>query len=421
GDPFAAQANTLDSYTANRANEYTQVRRDGRSVRQAHDRAGNMTRLLVRPVTDHPRQPDVLAAARWDAFHLLFDIDTGATPQQQYRYDAFRRRIVALELDGRAIQAGSRRYIYDGWNDIEERLFDDGATLATAPSTLERIYVNGREVDEPLLTAIDRNGDGRLGGPIRKNVPDVGADQEYYFLNNRLGSIMALLDADRADRVLKYCRYTVYGEATEQPVAARPRPRQDESAFGNVHLFAGRRFDHPTGLYYNRSRYYEPRSGRFIGRNPKRYVDGMNLYGYVSNNPTNRRDPLGLDEEAAGGPKYGPTVERERKRRLFPSGRKPSDGTGSGGTTSESPPDPCPNCLWSWKVESKTVKEELGTESATTYYYKPYEEEEIRTTQQLRCIYAAEVRPKLQSRAQTYFRLIWLLTSRMMLEYEKHQ
>jgi len=334
GDPFGARADTLDSYAANRANEYTQIRRNGRTASQTYDRAGNPTQFLVQPVTPRPR-PDALATARWDAFNLLFDIDTGVTPLQHYRYDALRRRIVTLERDGEAIRPGARRYLYDGWEVVEERLFDDGATLAAAPSTLERIYVNGMEIDEPLLAAIDRGGDDAPGGSVPKNGPDALADQEYYFLNNRLGSVMALLDADRADRVLEYYRYTVYGEATVLPAldaggredtpfdradnlltpsptkAATPTilehhaappacASQAASAFGNVYRFAGRRFDDPAGLYYNRHRYYDARSGRFLTRDPLGYVDGLNLYAYAAHNPLDAVDPLGLDFQYLG-------------------------------------------------------------------------------------------------------------------------
>lgn len=311
GDPFESRANMLDSYTANRANEYTEVRRNGRSFDQVHDRAGNLTRLVVQPVTGRP-QRDVLAAARWDAFNLLFDIDTGVTPRQHYRYDAFRRRVVTLDLEGSRIQPGSRRYIYCGWEVVEERIFDEGAMLLSAPSTLDRIYVTGREIDEPLLAAIDGNRDGMLGGPARKNVPEMQADQEYYFLNNRLGNIMALLDADWADRILEYYRYTVYGEVTVLPAVDTNNDGVDDTsldlsdnfasgqqrfsgAFGNFYLFTARRFDEMTGLYYYRNRYYEARTGRFVSRDLIGYASGcLNLYQYVGSRPVNYIDPTGL-------------------------------------------------------------------------------------------------------------------------------
>jgi RHS repeat-associated protein len=63
--------------------------------------------------------------------------------------------------------------------------------------------------------------------------------------------------------------------------------------FGNFYLLHARRFDDKTGLHYFRNRYYEARMGRFIGRDPLLYHDGMNLYFALMNDPGGWRDPLG--------------------------------------------------------------------------------------------------------------------------------
>lgn len=44
---------------------------------------------------------------------------------------------------------------------------------------------------------------------------------------------------------------------------------------------------------YYRARYYDPKAGRFINEDPAR--DGLNFYGYVSNNPALFSDPFGLE------------------------------------------------------------------------------------------------------------------------------
>ena len=69
------------------------------------------------------------------------------------------------------------------------------------------------------------------------------------------------------------------------------------SEHGNSYLFTGRRFDGSTGSYYFRNRYYEPKSVRFMGRDPLGYIDSMNLYVYVLNNPGTNIDPLGLMDD----------------------------------------------------------------------------------------------------------------------------
>ncbi len=58
-------------------------------------------------------------------------------------------------------------------------------------------------------------------------------------------------------------------------------------------LYAGRRYDAETGLYYVRARYYDPDLGRFLSRDPLGYAAGANLYLYAGGNPAAYTDPDG--------------------------------------------------------------------------------------------------------------------------------
>ena len=69
---------------------------------------------------------------------------------------------------------------------------------------------------------------------------------------------------------------------------------QTGSQINNPYGFTGRRFDKETGLWYYRNRMYSAELGRFMQRDPAGYVDGMNLYAYVRNNPLRYLDPWGL-------------------------------------------------------------------------------------------------------------------------------
>jgi RHS repeat-associated protein len=306
GGPFASQPVTTDAYGINSADQYTQLTRNGVSIAPATDRAGNITAVPTLPVSANPAQADVGATAAWDAADCLFSVNTGVTPMQNFRYDPFRRRVATLEGAG---ASPVRRYIYDGWNTVEERLFNHGATAAEAPSTLERIYVDGARADEHLLAAIDRNGDGVLG-PANLNSEDTNADQWYYFLPNRAGSVAALLAADNSGNPLEYYRYTAYGEATVLPSVANNNndlsvnfaqgSQRSSPQHGNTFLFTGQRFDETTGLYYYRNRYYEARTGRFVSRDPAQAGQERgsvsNLYAYARNDAPKWQDPLGLEE-----------------------------------------------------------------------------------------------------------------------------
>jgi RHS repeat-associated protein len=89
----------------------------------------------------------------------------------------------------------------------------------------------------------------------------------------------------------------------------------DYDAFGNKlnstgstpnnYLYRGEQYDPDLGLYYLRARYYNPATGRFLGRDPE---DGdttdpktLHKYLYANGDPVNRLDPRGR----AGIMEYG--------------------------------------------------------------------------------------------------------------------
>lgn len=108
-------------------------------------------------------------------------------------------------------------------------------------------------------------------------VPNVGV---YYYHFDGLGSVIALSDTNAV--IQERYSYDVFGEPNRT------------SDVNNPYLFTGRRYDGETGLYYYRARYYAPDIGRFLQVDPVGYVDGLNLYTYVGNNPVNQIDPKGL-------------------------------------------------------------------------------------------------------------------------------
>ena len=317
-----------DQYAVDQANRYSDLKRNGQTFKLTYDLAGNGTGVALRPVSSGA---DSFGELDYDAENLPIHVRVGGETFR-YIYDPFRRRIATLQLQGQTIETGSRRYIYDGFTTVAERVFQN-STLAAPVSYNERIYVHGIGIDDPILAAIDGNGDGLLDDGTL-NQPQAGADHEYYFLTGGMGHVGALLNATDSDHVLERYGYSLYGYPTVliphdtdgDGYEDTPLDQADnfagslatrESRHGNSYLFAGRRFDWGTGLYYNRHRYLDPLSGRFISRDPLgSWTDPANrgnAYAYVGSSPTNGHDPMGLEDCAWKTVIEGPWILKDRR------------------------------------------------------------------------------------------------------------
>jgi RHS repeat-associated protein len=143
-----------------------------------------------------------------------------------------------------------------------QQVFADYARGAAAAAPSFR-YVYGSYVDEPLLR---HAGTGTT-------LPTSGTAALYYHRNQQY-SIVGLSDA--AGTLVERYAYTAYGELT---ILAPDRTLRATSSFQNRYTYTGREWDAGLSLYYFRARWLEPKAGRFIGRDPLGYVDGMGLYG----------------------------------------------------------------------------------------------------------------------------------------------
>ncbi len=55
--------------------------------------------------------------------------------------------------------------------------------------------------------------------------------------------------------------------------------------------FPGQYFLVESGLAYNWHRHYDPTLGRYLQADPLGFIDGPNVYNYVTNAPTMYADP----------------------------------------------------------------------------------------------------------------------------------
>ena len=103
------------------------------------------------------------------------------------------------------------------------------------------------------------------------------------FLTDALGSTLALVDGTG----------TVQTEYTYEPFGT---VSASGTTNANSFLYTGREHD-GTGLYYYRSRYYNPALQRFISEDQLGRTRAGNLFAYAGNNPMRYTDPLGLDKQ----------------------------------------------------------------------------------------------------------------------------
>ena len=178
----------------------------------------------------------------------------------RYTYDVFDRRIAKLvDLDGAGSQAAVvERFIYDG---------DNIAMSFDGLGNESHRYLHGLAIDQILA--------------------DEGAnDTVLWTLTDNLSSVRDLVDSTGVVR--NHIVYSSFG----QPLS-ESNPNID-----CLFAFAGRELDLESGLYFNRARYYDPQTGRFLSIDPvpSRIGDpsSANEYQYGRNMPTKYTDPLGL-------------------------------------------------------------------------------------------------------------------------------
>ncbi|MBI5690193.1 MAG: RHS repeat-associated core domain-containing protein [Verrucomicrobia bacterium] len=220
-------------------------------------------------------QSDGLWEYSWDAENRLSSMTTSAAAVAAGRpalilsflYD-YQHRRVRKEVRSSATAAvlRERRFLYEGWNVVAEL---DGA------ATLKRTFVWGLDLNGGRGTA------GGVGGLLQIEDLDAGKTLLPAFDGN--GNVAALLNAASGNLEAAY-EYDPFGELLR---ATGPY------ASANPLRFSTKWHDEESGLCYFGYRYYSPREGRFLSRDPIEERGGLNLYGFCDNDPINHWDYLG--------------------------------------------------------------------------------------------------------------------------------
>jgi RHS repeat-associated protein len=239
--------------TANAQNEITSV---SGATTPIYDANGNLTK-------DETGKQFV-----YDAWNRLITVkDASNNVIASYKYDGLGRRLSETK-------SGATRDFYysDHWQVLEERI----SGQAQIQYVWSPVYVD---------TLVLRDRDADSNGSLEERL---WAQQDANL------NITTLTDGSGG--VVERFAYDPFGSATVYDAGWGVRTAG--SAYGWVHLHQGLRYDKDTGLYDDRGRPYSPTQGRFLCVDPLRFGAGdVNLYRYVTNGPTGRLDPSGLDED----------------------------------------------------------------------------------------------------------------------------
>ncbi len=181
---------------------------------------------------------------RWDGAGQLVEVIRPDGEKVAFAYDGLGRRL------WKRFGAKTTRYVWDG-NDLVHEIRSDG----------------------PLVTW--EFEPGRFA-PLAK----VEGERRFGVIADHLGAPVAMFD--EAGRIAWKAQLDLYGVA-----------RKDVMKSHCPWRFPGQYEDEETGLYYNRFRYYDPESGRYITQDPLGIVATLWLFEYVGD-PFAWIDPLGL-------------------------------------------------------------------------------------------------------------------------------
>lgn len=210
--------------------------------------------------------------------------------QIKFKYDYLNRRVEkqVFNLDVNPTQTVlDHKFIYDGWNLIAE---------TDASGSLLRSYAWGLDVTGDLKVS------GGVGALLEVTNFVSGSPTDYFPAYDGNGNVVALINAGGSSSTPSLAtvyEYSPFGETLRAEVF-------DSAMQDAPFRFSTKYTDVESGLAYYGNRYYAAALGRFINRDTIEEAGGVNLYGFVSNDPVSKWDVLGNFDPNA--PNRLPTV-----------------------------------------------------------------------------------------------------------------
>jgi RHS repeat-associated protein len=152
------------------------------------------------------------------------------------------------------VGASTTRFAYDGVDLVAEH---------NGSNTLLRRFVHGPGVDDPIVW-----------------YEGSGTSDRRFLQTDERGSVTTVTNSSGG--VIATNSYDEYGIPASTNLGR--------------FQYTGQTWLPELGMYYYKARIYSPTLGRFLQPDPIEYGDGLNIYGYVGNDPINWLDPSGTKQ-----------------------------------------------------------------------------------------------------------------------------
>ena len=266
------------SYTPNAVNQYSAITGTLGESTLSYDTDGNMTQ-------------DGTWTYTYDGENRLTKM-VGGGSTLTFTYDYKGRRI------SKTVNGTVTKFLWHGWT-LAADLQSDG-------NTPMRTYVWGPDFSDSIH--------GKAGGAGSLLAEIDSSGNVIYAVPDTMGNIVAY--ANSSGSLVGAVEYSAYGKVLGNSGGYSSYP------IG----YSGQYTDWETGLVYYGKRFYNPKHGRFINRDPIEESGGNNLYAFVGNSPTLGWDVKGMSPQGATSLSQDPSYWQAILAFL----RQQYGGTGSG-------------------------------------------------------------------------------------------
>jgi len=228
---------------------------------------------------------------RWNGVGMLTKVIRPDGEIVEFEYDPLSRRLC------KKFKGQMTHWAWDGNKPLHEWIEKDVEQTpadAVTSNTPDSDDIRARRLDA-MLAGYPANGPPT--SPSRMNLvtwifepgsyaplAKIANGRRYGIVADNVGVPVAMFDG--TGTVTWAADLNIYGEVKHL------KGNKDNCPF----RFPGQYEDEETGLYYNRFRYYDPETGRFISQDPIGLQAGFSPYAYVKS-PAWQKDPLGLFNE----------------------------------------------------------------------------------------------------------------------------